>query len=292
MRVLVIASIVLAGALTIGAIAAVAFVLHTARDAPSVEDLRPRVSGGTSQVFAADGTRLGFIQSDELRTPIGWGEIPENLKNATVAIEDQRFYKNDGVDLTGIFRAAVKDIVNGAALQGGSTITMQLMRNLYLGGDQHTIKQKIIEAAMALEYNKHHSKRSILTSYLNSVPYGTLGGQTAIGVQAAARIFFDKPASKLNLAQAALLAGLPQAPSQYNPFLDPGAAPRAAQRGAREDGGTALHRGDAGEHRRARRGCRCTSGTTTPKRKRSSSSNTCVSSSNTATARPPSSRAG
>ncbi len=224
MRVLVIASIVLAGALTIGAIAAVAFVLHTARDAPSVEDLRPRVSGGTSQVFAADGTRLGFIQSDELRTPIGWGEIPENLKNATVAIEDQRFYKNDGVDLTGIFRAAVKDIVNGAALQGGSTITMQLMRNLYLGGDQHTIKQKIIEAAMALEYNKHHSKRSILTSYLNSVPYGTLGGQTAIGVQAAARIFFDKPASKLNLAQAALLAGLPQAPSQYNPFLDPGAA--------------------------------------------------------------------
>ena len=168
--------------------------------------------------------RLGFIESDELRTPIGWSEIPGDLKDATVAIEDQRFYKNDGVDLTGIFRAAIKDISEGAALQGGSTITMQLMRNLYLGGDQHTFRQKIIEAKLAIEYEKHHSKHSILTSYLNSVPYGTVGGQTAVGVQAAARIFFDKPASKLDLEQSALLAGLPQAPSQYNPLLYPAAA--------------------------------------------------------------------
>src|SRR5204862_6844406 len=123
-----------------------------------------------------------------------------------------------GVDLTGIFRAAVKDVTTGAAVQGGSTITMQLMRNLYLGGDQHTLRQKIIEAKLALDYEKTHNKRSILTSYLNSVPYGTVGGQTAIGVQAAARIFFAKPASQLDLEQAALLAGLPQAPSQYNPF--------------------------------------------------------------------------
>ena len=97
---------------------------------------------------------------------------------------------------------------------------MQLVRNLYLGGDQHTLKQKIIEAKLAIEYEKHHNKHSILTSYLNSVPYGTVGGQTAIGVQAASRIFFDKPASQLNLQQSALLAGLPQAPSQYNPFRD------------------------------------------------------------------------
>ena len=158
------------------------------------------------------------------RSPVGWSEIPEGLKNATVSIEDQRFYKNDGVDLTGIFRAAVKDISHGAALQGGSTITMQLMRNLYLGGDQRTFKQKIVEAKLALDYEKDHSKRSILTSYLNSVPYGTVGGQTALGVQAAARIFFDKPASQLSLEQSALLAGLPQAPSQYNPFLYPSAA--------------------------------------------------------------------
>ncbi len=103
---------------------------------------------------------------------------------------------------------------------------MQLIRNLYLGGDQHTLKQKIIEAKLAIDYEKKHDKRSILTSYLNSVPYGTLGGQTALGVQAASRIFFDKPAAQLNLQQSALLAGLPQAPSQYNPFRDGAEAKR------------------------------------------------------------------
>jgi penicillin-binding protein 1A len=223
-RIVLIGAAVLAATLTVGVIAAVAYVLNVAQSAPSPKHLKPRVSGGSSQVFAANGTRLGFIQSDELRTPVGWSEIPANVKNATVAIEDQRFYKNDGVDVTGIFRAAVKDVLSGAALQGGSTITMQLMRNLYLGGDPHTIRQKIIEAAMALEYEKEHSKHSILTSYLNSVPYGTVGGQTALGVQAAARIFFNKPVSALDLEQSALLAGLPQAPSQYNPFLYPAAA--------------------------------------------------------------------
>jgi len=215
---------VLACAVIVGAIAAVGYVLHIAQSAPALASLRPLVGGGSSQVFAANGTRLGFIQSDQLRTPVSWDEIPTNLKNATVAIEDQRFYQNDGVDLTGIFRSAIKDLTNGAALQGGSTITMQLVRNLYLGGDQHTLRQKVIEAKLALDYNEHHSKHSILTSYLNSVPYGTLGGQTAVGVQAAARIFFDKPASQLDLEQSALLAGLPQAPSQYNPFLDASAA--------------------------------------------------------------------
>ena len=223
-RFLIIAITVLSATLVIGVLAAVGYVVHVAQSAPSPSKLRPRVNGGSTQVFAANGTRLGFIQSDELRSPVGWSEIPADVKNATIAIEDQRFYKNDGVDLTGIFRAAVKDIVHGQALQGGSTITMQLMRNLYLGGDQHTLKQKIIEAAMAIEYDKQHSKRSILTSYLNSVPYGTLGGQTAVGVQAAARVFFDKPVSQLDLEQSALLAGLPQAPSQYNPILDPAAA--------------------------------------------------------------------
>ncbi len=203
---------------------AVAYVLNVAQSAPTVDELHPILPGASSQVFAADGTRLGFIQTDTLRSPIGWEEIPRNLKDATVAIEDQRFYKDDGVDPTGIFRAAVKDIVHGRALQGASTITMQLVRNIYLGGDQRTFRQKITEAKLALEYDKTHTKPQILTSYLNSVPYGTLGGQTAIGVQAASRIFFDKPASQLSLEQAALLAGLPQAPSEYNPFLNPRAA--------------------------------------------------------------------
>jgi penicillin-binding protein 1A len=205
-------------------IAAAAYVLNVADSAPSIDRLHQILGGGSTQVFAADGTSLGFIQSDELRTPVTWDEIPGDLKNATVAIEDQRFYKDDGVDLTGIFRAAVKDLTHGAALQGGSTITMQLMRNLYLGGDQRTLKQKIIEARLAIEYEKKHSRHSILTSYLNSVPYGTVGGQTAVGVQAASQVFFDKSVSQLDLQQSALLAGLPQAPSEYNPFEDPAAA--------------------------------------------------------------------
>lgn len=209
---------------TIGVIAAASYVLSVTRSAPSLNSLRPIVRGAVSEVIASSGERLGFIQSDQLRTPIAGSQMSPYLREATVAIEDQRFYQNNGVDLTAIFRSAIKDITRGQALQGGSTITMQLVRNLYLGSDTHSLKQKIIEAKLAIDYDKLHSKSSILTSYLNSVPYGTVNGQTAIGVQAASRIFFDKPAAALDLTQAALLAGLPQAPSQYNPFLDPAAA--------------------------------------------------------------------
>jgi penicillin-binding protein 1A len=220
-RLLLIGGGIAVGTLLAAVIGVAVYIVHAAQSAPALADLHRKVGVGSSQVFAADGTRLGFIQSDELRTPVGWGEIPKTLKDATVAIEDQRFYANDGVDFTGIVRSAIKDVSSGSALQGGSTITMQLMRNLYLGGDRHNLRQKVIEAKEAIDYTKHHSKRSILTEYLNSVPYGTIGGQTAIGVQAAARIFFSKPVSELNLEQAALLAGLPQAPSQYNPFRNP-----------------------------------------------------------------------
>jgi penicillin-binding protein 1A len=214
----------LAGAVVIGVLIAVGYVLSVAQSAPSLDSLQPKLGGANSQVYAANGTRLGFIQSDVLRSPITTAQMPKVLRNATVAIEDQRFYQNNGVDVTGIFRSAVKDVLHGQALQGASTITMQLMRNLYLGSDTHSFKQKIDEAKLAIEYNKHHSKQSILTDYLNSVAYGTIGGQTALGVQAAARIFFNESAYQLNLQQAALLAGLPQAPSQYNPFLYPAAA--------------------------------------------------------------------
>ncbi|MCL2769324.1 MAG: transglycosylase domain-containing protein [Solirubrobacterales bacterium] len=214
----------LAATFVVGTAGVVIYVFAVAASAPKLSSLRPVVGGSPSVVLAADGTRLGFIQSDALRSPVSWSEIPRTLANATVAIEDQRFYHNDGIDLTGILRSAINDVVHGQTLQGASTITMQLVRNLYLGNDLRTLKQKITEAKLALEYNKAHTKRSILTSYLNTIPYGTLGGQTALGVQAASRMFFDEPVSHIDLPQAALLAGLPQAPSEYNPFLDPAAA--------------------------------------------------------------------
>src|SRR5580693_2710392 len=223
-RIVLVLGGVLTATLVVGVLAAVGYVLHAANDTRGLASRHATIGGGTSEVYAANGARLGAIQSDELRTPASGSEIPADLEDATVAIEDQRFYKDDGIDLTGIFRAAVSDLVHGKALQGASTITMQLVRNLYLGGDEHTFKQKIAEAKLALEYNEHHSKHEILNSYLNDVPYGTVGGQTMIGVQAASRIFFDKPASDLDLEQSALLAGLPQAPSQYNPLLYPAAA--------------------------------------------------------------------
>jgi penicillin-binding protein 1A len=214
--------------LALGALAVVGWVVGVAESAPDISQLKPQNPGGSSEVFAADGTPLGFIQSSVLRTYVHNNQIPKYLKEATVAIEDRRFYQHKGIDYEGILRAAIKDIFGGGKdIQGGSTLTMQLVRNLYLPkslADTRTIKRKIIEAKLAEELEQRHTKAWILTSYLNDVDYGTLGGQSAIGVGAAAELFFNQPVWKLNLAQAALLAGLPQAPSQYNPFLDEGVA--------------------------------------------------------------------
>jgi penicillin-binding protein 1A len=221
---MIIATGTLVTLLIAGILGATVYIISLADQAPDPNTLQPVIAGSSSEVFASNGKPLGFINSDVLRTPVRSREIPAVLKEATVAIEDERFYHHNGVDFQGIVRAAVKDLVNGRTVQGGSTITMQLMRNLYLGRDTRTLKQKVQEAKMAMDYEKEHPKDFILTQYLNTIPYGTVGGQTALGVGAAARVFFNKPVSRLTLAQAALLAGLPQAPSEYNPFLNKAAA--------------------------------------------------------------------
>jgi penicillin-binding protein 1A len=208
----------------LGALAVVGWVVGVAESAPDIAQLKAQDPGGSSEVFAADGTSLGFINSTVLRTYVHNDRIPRTLKEATVAIEDRRFYKHKGVDYQGILRAAIKDVFGGGkSIQGGSTLTMQLVRNLYLPkslADTRTLKRKIIEAKLAEELEQRRSKSWILTNYLNDVDYGTVGGQSAYGVGAAAQMFFNKPVWKLNLAQSALLAGLPQAPSLYNPFTD------------------------------------------------------------------------
>jgi penicillin-binding protein 1A len=222
----------LATCAVIAGIAGIAWVVNVANSAPSLDTKKPINLGATSRVYAADGTRLGFINANTLRTPIGANDIPDVVRQATVAIEDRRFYDHKGVDFEGIVRAAIKNAESKKDIQGGSTLTMQLVRNLYTGERARQgvagYKRKIREAKLAQELEDRHPGRAgkqwILDKYVNSVPYGTVGGQTAIGIQAAARIFFDKPASRLSLRQAALLAGLPQAPSDYNPFLDKGAA--------------------------------------------------------------------
>jgi penicillin-binding protein 1A len=174
-------------------------------------------------VFASDGTSLGYIWSPSVHTEIAGDRIPQMLKEATIAIEDRRFYQHGALDYQGILRAAIKDAVKGGnGLQGASTLTMQLVDNVYLPHryrNNHDLKYKIVQAKLAEQLEGQHSKQWILNSYLNDVPYGTVGGQTAYGVAAASQVFFDKPVQKLSLAQFALLAGLPQAPSAYNPFL-------------------------------------------------------------------------
>ena len=211
--------------IALGVAGVAGWVVSVANSAPDISQLKPRDPGQLSEVFASDGSLLGYISSDVLRTYVQNAEIPKVLKNATVAIEDRRFYHHGGIDYQGILRAGVRDVFGGGgAIQGGSTLTMQLVRNIYLPyqlADTRSLKRKIIEAKLAQELEQKHSKRWILTNYLNDVDYGTLGGKTAVGVGAASQLYFDKPADKLNLAQAALLAGLPQAPSQYNPFLAP-----------------------------------------------------------------------
>ena len=146
--------------------------------------------------------------------------IPQVLKDATVAIEDKRFYEHHGVDYYRLLGAAVKDIESGSASQGGSTITMQLAKNLYDPSAGRTLSKKIQEAYLAYQYEKRYTKDEILTKYLNGVFYG----QNAIGVEAASLTYFDKHVSEITLPQAALLAGLPQAPTSYNPFTNPDTA--------------------------------------------------------------------
>jgi penicillin-binding protein 1A len=222
-KLLIVAAAVFALA-AIAVIGVTSWVLDVAADAPSLASCKPIEKGGNSTLYAADGSKLGLIASDEARTPVAIERIPRNLQLATVAIEDQRFFQHGGVDPEGILRAALKDVEAGKAVEGGSTITQQLVRNLCIPNPDQTLKRKIEEAQLALEYSERHSRRQILGSYLNIASYGTIEGATAVGVQAASRIYFDRPVWKLTLPQAALLAGLPQAPSEYNPILSPGAA--------------------------------------------------------------------
>ena len=212
----------------IAGLSVVGWVVSTAASAPAISTLKERNPGSNTEVLAADGTRLGFISADELSRPVSGEALPKVLKDATIAIEDERFYKHQGVDYEGIVRAAVKNFLSRETVEGGSTLTMQLVKNLYTADRTREglagYQRKIREAKLAEELENEHSKEWILEKYLNTTPYGTVGGQTAIGAEAAARIYFDKRAKRLDLHEAALIAGLPQAPSAYSPIQHGGAA--------------------------------------------------------------------
>ena len=187
----------------------------------SLSELRPVSTGpqggpANTFVYAANGSLLGSIPAEKNRQPVALSQMSPWMAKATVAIEDRRFYKHGGVDYKGIVRAAVKDLRAGRVVQGGSTITQQLVRNLYISR-QRTFKRKIKEACLAIKLAQNKSKDWILGSYMNAVYYGN----HAYGIEAAAQTYFSRRAHTLTLDQSALLAGLPQAPSVFDPLHRP-----------------------------------------------------------------------
>jgi penicillin-binding protein 1A len=185
----------------------------------NLQELKAVEIGQNSFVYAADGSLLGSIPAERNRTPVSLTKVSPWMAKATVAIEDHRFYEHGGVDYEGIARAAWKDLRAGQVVQGGSTITQQLVRNLYISKER-TFKRKIKEACLAIRLSRARSKDWILSQYMNQVYYGN----HAYGIEAAAQTYFSRHARSLTLAQSALLAGLPQAPSVYDPLHRPGAA--------------------------------------------------------------------
>jgi penicillin-binding protein 1A len=200
----------------------------------SLHGLQPQGQSEVSYLFGAGGERIGVIPASRKRIPVGPGGISPLMRKAIIAAEDRGFYDNNGIDYLAIVRALAADIGAGHVTQGGSTVTQQLVRNLYLG-PQQTISRKVTEACLAVQLNQEWSKQRILTAYLNDVYFG----HGAYGVEAAARIFFDTSAKDLTLEQAALIAGMPQAPTDYDPFGHPSAARarRAEVLGAMRDTG-------------------------------------------------------
>lgn len=183
------------------------------KDLPSPTQLKSSESFAVStQIFDRNGILLYEIFADENRTPIKLKDMPPYVYQASIAIEDKNFYKHFGFDFLGIIRAAKNSVLN-QSLQGGSTITQQLVKNALLTRER-TWQRKIKEAFLTIATEVLYSKDDILEMYLNHIPYGG----TSWGIEAASKAYFGKSAKDLDIAEAALLAGLPQAPSRYSPF--------------------------------------------------------------------------
>ena len=188
-------------------------------DLPSVVESDAFNYSEKSTVYAADGKTVLAEFRLENREPLtNLSDVSELLVNATVDTEDNRFYEHNGVDLIGITRAVVNNLMGGS-LEGASTITQQLVRNTILSDEMTTIslERKIREAELALEMEKYYSKDEILLMYLNTINYG----DGAYGIEAASMHYFSKHASELTLVEAATLAGIPQSPSNWNPVYNP-----------------------------------------------------------------------
>lgn len=179
---------------------------------PNPKELTLSEVAQTTKIYDRNHVLLYQIYANQNRTSVPLSQIPNNLKNATIAIEDKSFYKNPGVDVGAIIRSAIGNI-SGKPLQGGSTITQQLIKSKLLSPEQ-SISRKVKEIILSVWAERIYSKNQILEMYFNQVPYGG----TAWGAEAAAQTYFGKDIKDLDLAQCAFLAGLPQAPTTYSPY--------------------------------------------------------------------------
>ncbi len=202
----------------IGVGALIGLILSRFVELPAVESLTTYRPSAATQVRAKDGSLLATF-ANERRIPITFEEIPKVFRDAVISVEDADFYHHTGVDPKGIARAFLSDLLARRTSQGGSTITQQLARRLFLS-DERTLKRKVQEALLAIEIEQKFSKDQIFTLYANQVNFG----HGNYGVEAAARFFFGKSASQLALPEAALLAGLPQRPTDLSPIVHPARA--------------------------------------------------------------------
>ena len=178
----------------------------------TLTDYRPKMP---LRIFSADNVLIGEF-GEERRNLVRFKDIPDVMKKAVLAIEDDRFYEHGGVDYLGIARAALHNAIGGGGKQGASTITQQVARNFFLSSEQ-TIKRKAYEMLLAWKIEKNLSKDQILEVYMNQIYLG----QRAYGFSSAAQIYFGKNLKDISVAEAAMLAGLPKAPSAYNPVVNP-----------------------------------------------------------------------
>ncbi len=198
----------------IGLTASAASIFWLSRNLPNPERISERAVAESTKIYDRTGKILLYdIHGEEKRTIIPFDQIPLGVVQATLAAEDIRFYQHPGIDVRGVIRAVLANLRGGGAVQGGSTITQQLVKKALLS-DERTIARKIKEAVLAVLLERKYSKDEILGMYLNQIPYGS----NAYGISAAAQTFFGKQASELTLTEAATLAALPNAPTRLSPY--------------------------------------------------------------------------
>jgi penicillin-binding protein 1A len=184
------------------------------KSTPSINDLKQYTPSQGTKIFADDDILIGELKVEK-GIFVSLDHIPQNMINAVIAVEDSRFWKHKGIDYIAIVRAVVQDLIHARLKEGGSTLTQQLAKVVFLTPEK-TLKRKLMEASLAMKIEKNLSKREILELYLNKVYFG----HGAYGVEMAAKVYFGKSVRQLNLAEAALIAGLVKAPSLYSPYND------------------------------------------------------------------------